>query len=92
LARALRAGHDRGDGVRYTRDRPGLRLRAGDPGAWPDGVLADTLEDLVDAVKRVDTNERDACRRHVEQRFSVERLADEYEAIYRALLRRERVA
>jgi glycosyltransferase involved in cell wall biosynthesis len=56
------------------------------------GFLADTLEELVDAVKRVDTIERAACRRHVEQRFSVERMADDYEAIYRTLLRGERAA
>jgi glycosyltransferase involved in cell wall biosynthesis len=56
------------------------------------GFLADTLEELVEAVKRVDTIERAACRRHVEQRFSVERMADDYEAIYRALLRGERAA
>jgi glycosyltransferase involved in cell wall biosynthesis len=56
------------------------------------GYLADTVEDLVEAVKRVDTIDRAACRRHVEQRFSVERMADGYEVIYRALLRRERAA
>jgi len=56
------------------------------------GFLADTLEDLVDAVKRADTIDRVVCRRHVEQRFSVGRMADDYEAIYRALLRQECVA
>jgi glycosyltransferase involved in cell wall biosynthesis len=54
-----------------------------DPGRT--GFVADTLEELVDAVKRVDTIDRRACRRHVERRFTVERMADDYEAIYRAL-------
>jgi glycosyltransferase involved in cell wall biosynthesis len=54
-----------------------------DPGLT--GFLADTVEELVDAVKRVDTIDRAACRRHVERRFAVERMADDYEAIYRSL-------
>jgi glycosyltransferase involved in cell wall biosynthesis len=49
------------------------------------GFLADTLDELVDAVKRIDTIDRAACRRHVERRFTVDRMADDYEAIYRTL-------
>jgi glycosyltransferase involved in cell wall biosynthesis len=49
------------------------------------GFVADTLDELVDAVKRIDTIDRAACRHHVERRFTVERMADDYEAIYRAL-------
>jgi glycosyltransferase involved in cell wall biosynthesis len=55
-----------------------------DPGRT--GFIADTLDDLVDAVKRVDTIDRAACREHAEQRFAVQRMADDYEAIYRARL------
>ncbi len=51
------------------------------------GFVGETLDDLVDAVKRVDTIDRAACRREVEARFTVERMTDRYEAIYRALLR-----
>jgi glycosyltransferase involved in cell wall biosynthesis len=54
-----------------------------DPGRT--GFIADTLDELVDAVKRVDTIDRAACRRHVERRFTIERMADDYEAIYHAL-------
>ncbi len=56
------------------------------------GLMADTLEELVEAVRRVETLERAACRRHVEERFSVERMADGYETIYRRLVARARVA
>jgi glycosyltransferase involved in cell wall biosynthesis len=59
-----------------------------DPGRT--GFIADTLEELVDAVKRVDTIDRAACRRHVERRFTVERTADDHEAIYREATRRAR--
>jgi glycosyltransferase involved in cell wall biosynthesis len=54
------------------------------------GFVADTLDELVEAVKRVDTLDRAACRRHVEEHFTVERMADRYEAIYRRLVTRSR--
>ena len=46
------------------------------------GLLAETLAGLVDAIRRVDRIDRLVCRRHVEARFTVQRMADEYEAIY----------
>lgn len=52
------------------------------------GFLADTVEELVAAVKRVDLLDRARCRRHVEERFSVQVMADRYEAVYRRLLER----
>ena len=56
------------------------------------GFLADTLVDLADAVKRVDELDRAECRRHVETRFSVSRMAEEYERVYRRLGARRRAA
>lgn len=56
------------------------------------GFVADTLDDLVEAAKRIDTIARTACRRHIETRFTVERMADDYEAIYREVMRREAAA
>jgi glycosyltransferase involved in cell wall biosynthesis len=47
------------------------------------GLLGDTLDDLVRAVKRVDTISRQTCRRHAEARFTAERMARDYEAVYR---------
>jgi glycosyltransferase involved in cell wall biosynthesis len=47
------------------------------------GLIGDTVDELVEAVKRIDTIDRAECRRHVEQRFSVPRMVDDYEALYR---------
>jgi len=54
------------------------------------GFVVNTLDELVDAVKRIDVIDRSACRRHVEERFTVQRMADDYEAIYRRLIERRR--
>jgi glycosyltransferase involved in cell wall biosynthesis len=48
------------------------------------GYIADTVPEMVDAVKRLDLIDRAACRRHVEERFSVARMTDDYERLYRA--------
>ncbi|HXG05343.1 MAG TPA: glycosyltransferase family 4 protein [Candidatus Binatia bacterium] len=50
------------------------------------GFLADSLDDLVGAVKRIDLIDRARCRRWVEERFSVSVMVDRYEAVYRRLL------
>jgi glycosyltransferase involved in cell wall biosynthesis len=50
------------------------------------GFVAEKLDDLVEAVKRIDTIDRVACRRHVEAHFTVQRMADDYEAIYHCLI------
>jgi glycosyltransferase involved in cell wall biosynthesis len=47
------------------------------------GFIADTVDELVEAVKRIDTIDRAECRRQVERRFSVPRMVDDYEALYR---------
>jgi glycosyltransferase involved in cell wall biosynthesis len=49
------------------------------------GFVADTLLELVEAVKRVDEIDRQACRRHVEAHFSATRMAEDYERVYRRL-------
>jgi glycosyltransferase involved in cell wall biosynthesis len=40
----------------------------------------------VKAISRVDRIDRFECRRHVETHFTVERMADDYEEIYRRLV------
>jgi glycosyltransferase involved in cell wall biosynthesis len=52
------------------------------------GFLADGVDELVAAVRSVDRLDRRACRAHVEAHFSVERMADRYEALYRDLASR----
>jgi glycosyltransferase involved in cell wall biosynthesis len=49
------------------------------------GLIADTVDELAEAIQRVDTISRAACRRHVEERFTVEHMVDRYEAIYATL-------
>jgi glycosyltransferase involved in cell wall biosynthesis len=56
------------------------------------GFVADTFEEIVDAVKRIDTVSRAECRKHVEERFTVERMVDDYEAVYARILSKGRAA
>ena len=49
------------------------------------GFLADTLDDLARAVKRIDLIDRAACRADVETRFTDAAMADRYEAVYRRI-------
>ena len=46
------------------------------------GFIADSVEEMAEAVRHLDRIEREACRREVEARFSVARMVDGYEAIY----------
>ena len=56
------------------------------------GFIADSVSDLVDAVKRIDTIDRARCRREFEERFSVGRMVDDYEALYQRACARSRAA
>ncbi len=56
------------------------------------GFLASSLVEMAEAVNRIDEIDRAECRRHVEQRFSVARMAEDYERIYRRLAIRRRAA
>ena len=50
------------------------------------GFIGDTVEELVAAVKKVDTLSRAACRKEFETRFTVEVMVDQYEHVYRQLI------
>lgn len=50
------------------------------------GFLVDSFAEAVAAIGRLDEIDRAACRRAVEERFTVERMADEYLALYRRIL------
>jgi glycosyltransferase involved in cell wall biosynthesis len=56
------------------------------------GFIADTLEEMEAAVKGLDRIDRGECRRHVLARFTVERMVDGYEALYRSLAAEARTA
>ena len=50
------------------------------------GFLVDSFDEAVEAIGRLDEIDRAACRRAVEERFTVQRMADEYLTLYRRVL------
>ena len=52
------------------------------------GFLVDNYDEVVAAVDRIETIDRRACRAAVVERFSVDRMADSYLSLYRAILER----
>ncbi len=50
------------------------------------GFLVNSFDEAVAAIDRIGEIDRAACRRAVEQRFTVERMADRYLNLYRQLL------
>jgi glycosyltransferase involved in cell wall biosynthesis len=50
------------------------------------GFLVNSVSEAIDAVDRIGEIERGACRRAVSERFTVERMADRYLALYREIL------
>ena len=50
------------------------------------GFIAAEFDDLVAAVRKIDTISRAACREEYERRFAVDVMAEKYERIYRELI------
>jgi glycosyltransferase involved in cell wall biosynthesis len=50
------------------------------------GIIVETVEEAIRAVRRAAAMSRRACRRAFERRFTVGRMADEYLAIYKQLV------
>lgn len=50
------------------------------------GVLVESAGEAITALTRIEGIDRAACRREVEERFSVEAMADKYLALYRDIL------
>jgi glycosyltransferase involved in cell wall biosynthesis len=50
------------------------------------GFLVDTFDEAVAAIGRLDQIDRAACRRAVQERFTVERMAADYLALYQRIL------
>lgn len=50
------------------------------------GLIADTVEELVSAVRQAPELSRAACRADFEERFTVARMADNYERLYQRLI------
>ncbi len=55
------------------------------------GFVCSTIREMIEAVPKVASLDRAACRAHVEHRFTPAAMADGYEAIYRTLLAGNRV-
>jgi glycosyltransferase involved in cell wall biosynthesis len=54
------------------------------------GFVANEVDELVAAAKRVDSLSRERCRREFEERFTVETMVDRYESVYRQLIEKAR--
>jgi glycosyltransferase involved in cell wall biosynthesis len=50
------------------------------------GFICPTIKEMIEAVPKVASLDRAACRRHVERLFSPQAMADGYEAVYRQVL------
>jgi glycosyltransferase involved in cell wall biosynthesis len=47
------------------------------------GYLLDSEDEMVEMIDRIETLDRARCRKWVEERFSVERMVDGYERLYK---------
>ena len=52
------------------------------------GFIADSVDDIVTAIRKIDELSRVACRETFEKRFTAEIMVDNYERIYRGLIER----
>lgn len=50
------------------------------------GFVVSTVEEMIDAVERINIIERRECREHVLKNFNAEKMAEGYEEIYRTIL------
>ncbi len=50
------------------------------------GFLVETVEEAVEAIRRVPSIDRFSCRKTVEEKFTAERMADNYVNVYRKIL------
>lgn len=53
------------------------------------GFASDHIQDMVEAVGKLDQINRRDCRRHVEQNFTVKNMVDNYDRAFRAILKHE---
>ena len=88
LARAVRPGDDRGsDGVRDAGSGFPPGFCRGNHRPTCHGAIVDTMDEAVIMLPRVIALDRRAVRRRFEQRFSSVRMAKDYVAVYRSLLK-----
>lgn len=51
------------------------------------GFVANTLDEMVKAIKNIDSIKREDCRKWVEENFTAEKMVDEYEKVYYKILK-----
>ena len=61
-------------------DRPGK-------GSWK--IKTQGVAGLVEAIKKIDQIDRAACRKHVEEKFTIEKMVDGYEQVYKKILSKQ---
>jgi len=54
------------------------------------GFIVNSINEMVDAVKKIDQIEPEKCRKHVEKKFGVFRMVDEYEKIYKNISNKQK--
>lgn len=51
------------------------------------GFLVKDVERMVEAIKKISKIKRADCRKHVEEKFTVKRMTDDYEDIYKSIIK-----
>jgi glycosyltransferase involved in cell wall biosynthesis len=54
------------------------------------GFVVNNINEAVKAVKKIDQIKREDCRKWVEEKFTVERMVDEYEKVYYEVLKKSK--
>ena len=53
------------------------------------GFVVKNIEEMIEAIKKIDRIKREDCRKWVEKKFTIERMVNEYERIYYKILNRK---
>lgn len=56
------------------------------------GFLTGSIEEAAAAVSRINEISRDACRKHVKRSFSLKRMVNHYERLYKTILQNQKLA
>ena len=54
------------------------------------GYVVETEKELMESIKKIDKIDRYECRKWVEENFSVEKMVDEYEKLYKKLINKKK--
>lgn len=56
------------------------------------GFLVNTLEEAIEAVKKIDTIKREECRNWVKENFGLKRMVNRYEKLYKKILKKNAIS